>query len=123
MQSGKGKNLKNKINAYKFAMGAWVKVEALLEAVIAVSEVGFHLMILNAGLILLFNEVEYNGVLDVQNIACNRCRLIKSALCVAGPFAIVPVLMGFRATKCGPYLMHCFSSTAVDTPGKSGWTS
>jgi len=47
-----------------------MKVEALLEAVKAVGEVGFHLMILNASLVHFFNEVEYNWVLDEQNITC-----------------------------------------------------
>jgi hypothetical protein len=47
-----------------------MKVEALLEAVKAVGEVGFHFMILNAVLVLFFCEVECNWVLDEQNISC-----------------------------------------------------
>jgi hypothetical protein len=59
-----------KIKTYKFTIGARMEVEALLEAVKTVSEVCFHLMILNAGLVHFFNEIEYNWVLDEQNITC-----------------------------------------------------
>jgi hypothetical protein len=59
-------------STYEFAVSAWGKIQALLEAVITVCVVFFHLVIMDALLVLLFNKIAQDRIFKQQNVTCRH---------------------------------------------------